>query len=252
MTTTTVLITGANRGIGRGLAESFLSRPNHTVFAAVRDFDSPTAKSLLAFPTAKGSSVRLVKIENTSDTDPLEAAKTIQAAGVDHLDLVIANAALMPVNSRIESNDLDELRKQYEANFFSVVKLFQAVYPLLKQTADAKGQPKFVGLSSEAASIHNLESNTPYLLGSYGSAKCAVNYIVRRAQFENPWLTAFTVNPGFAQTDMGNIGAKAFGLEKAFVPIDVSVKGLLQHIDNATRDKVSGKFLSFDGTEMAF
>jgi norsolorinic acid ketoreductase len=37
MAPTTVLISGANRGLGRGLVERYLARDDHTVVAAVRD-----------------------------------------------------------------------------------------------------------------------------------------------------------------------------------------------------------------------
>lgn len=37
MAPTTVLISGANRGLGKGLVERYLARENHTVVATVRD-----------------------------------------------------------------------------------------------------------------------------------------------------------------------------------------------------------------------
>ncbi|ROV87035.1 hypothetical protein VSDG_10023 [Cytospora chrysosperma] len=248
-----VLITGANRGIGRGLAETFLSRPNHTVIGAVRDFKSPTAESLKAFKAAEGSSVILVKIEGVSETDADETVKVLAAEhGIHSLDIVIANAGIANVWTRVEGIDIKDMREFFEVNTYPVVRLLKAVYPLLKKTSDEGGQPIFVAVSTEAASIQDLEKNTPYLLGAYGASKVAVNYIVRRAHFENEWLTAFVVNPGFAQTDMGNFGAKKFGFEQAFVPVVDSVSGLIKHIDGASRETTSGKFLSYDGTEMLF
>jgi NAD(P)-dependent dehydrogenase (short-subunit alcohol dehydrogenase family) len=46
MTPTVVLITGANRGIGKGLLELYLLKPNHLVIAANRDPEHPTSKAL--------------------------------------------------------------------------------------------------------------------------------------------------------------------------------------------------------------
>ncbi|KAI1389443.1 uncharacterized protein F4822DRAFT_200353 [Hypoxylon trugodes] len=251
---TTVLITGANRGIGRGLSEAYLSRPNHLVFAAVRDFNSPTVASLKAFPTAEGSSVAFVKIESTSETDADDAAKAIQEYGVDHLDIVIANSSISGAFSRIEGIDIKDLRAMFENNTYPVVALYKAVYPFLKKTAELKGpgSPKFVAITTNAASILNLEENIPFILGSYGASKCAVNYLVRRAQYETEWLTAFVVNPGFAQTDMGAVGAKYFGLAEAVVPVKDSVAGIMKHIDTATREHSSGKFFDYSGSEMLY
>lgn len=164
----------------------------------MRDVNSATAASLKTFPTAQNSSVLLVKIDSTSDTDANDAVEAMRAAGIDHLDVVIANAGSSCPCERIESLELRDMREMLEVNTLSVVKLFQAVYPLLRQTADARGAgaPKFIAVSSQAASIQDLGDNTPWLLGSYGTSKCALNYIVRRAHFENEWLTAFVVDPG--------------------------------------------------------
>ena len=53
----------------------------------------------------------------------------------------------------------------------------------------------------------------------------------------------------FTQTDMGNAGARAFGLEKAFIEVDDCVKGMVGIIDGATKEKTSGHFPTWDGTE---
>jgi hypothetical protein len=48
------------------------------------------------------------------------------------------------------------------------------------------------------------------------------------------------------QTDMGNTGARYFGYEKAFVPVEDSCKFVLGQIKEAQRDIVGGKFVSID------
>ena len=68
MTRTVVLITGANRGIGKGLLEIYLLKPNHLVIAANRDLEYPTSKALAKLPTADGTSLLLVKIDATVRT----------------------------------------------------------------------------------------------------------------------------------------------------------------------------------------
>jgi NAD(P)-dependent dehydrogenase (short-subunit alcohol dehydrogenase family) len=68
MTPTVVLITGANRGIGKGLLELYLLKPNHLVIAANRDPEHPTSKALAKLPTADGTSLLVVKIDATVRT----------------------------------------------------------------------------------------------------------------------------------------------------------------------------------------
>lgn len=64
---------------------------------------------------------------------------------------------------------------------------------------------------------------------------------------DNPSLIAFPIHPGWVQTDMGNAGAKANGLEEAPTSVEECVSGMIDKIDNATREKTSGKFMSYDG-----
>ncbi|KAI3391505.1 hypothetical protein diail_7203 [Diaporthe ilicicola] len=252
--TTTVLITGANRGVGRALAEIYLSRPKHTVIAGVRDPSAPTSVSLGDIKAASNSSLIVVKIDSTSATDAGEAVAQIKAKGVTALDIVVANAGIANIFSTVEGIDIADLRSFFETNTVGPLVLYKAVFPLLKATADAKGPgaPKFVGITSNAASIIDLEANTPYQLGAYGASKAAMNYLIRRSQYEHTWLTAFVINPGWVQTDMGNAGAKLIGMEKAAVPVDESVGGIVKTIDGATREATSGNFYNYDGAPMQF
>lgn len=56
----------------------------------------------------------------------------------------------------------------------------------------------------------------------------------------------------FVQTDMGNAGAVAFGMEKAHTTVEESVNGILLQIDEATRVNTSGRFKNFTGDEFAW
>lgn len=53
----------------------------------------------------------------------------------------------------------------------------------------------------------------------------------------------------FVQTDMGNNGAKKVGLEKAYTEVDECVAGMVTVIDGATREKTSGTYAVWDGSE---
>lgn len=154
--------------------------------------------SLSGVKVASGSSLIVVKIDSTSATDPDEAVAQIKAKGITALDIVIANAGIANIFSQVDGINISDLRSFFETNTVGPLVLYKAVFPLLKATADAKGPgaPKFVGITSNAASIIDLEENTPYQLGAYGASKAAMNYLIRRAQFEHTWLTGFVINPG--------------------------------------------------------
>lgn len=92
---TIVLITGANRGIGRGLLAKFLARPNHIVIAGNRSPEDETSRSLASLPMGGGSRLIIVKIDATVAEDPTKAiAELKDSHGIDHLDIVVANAGI--------------------------------------------------------------------------------------------------------------------------------------------------------------
>jgi norsolorinic acid ketoreductase len=254
-TTTNVLITGAGRGIGKGLTAAFLSRPNHTVIATIRNLSSSTADELKAFPTADGTKLLLTKIESTSDTDALDAIDAVKAAGIDHLDIVIANAGIVYYNERVEVVGLAGLRESFEVNTYGPVKLFQAVYPLLKAAASTRS-PKFVAISTVIATTTDIQQVAGYNLPSYGASKAALNHFVRSAHYENEWLTAFGVHPGNVATDMGEGALEAYGEAANIgkITVDESVAGITKFIDEASRTSIEGThgFLSYDGSKIAY
>jgi norsolorinic acid ketoreductase len=194
----------------------------------VRDPSSSTAQSLHSVAAAPGSRIIVVKIDSASDTDGAEAIDTIKRLGISHLDVVIANAGIGDVYETVDKISLDKFRALFEVNTLGPVKLFGAVYPLLKAAAEAKRGVKFAALGTTAASTAHVEESKATMLGSYGASKAALSHLVRRAHFENDWLTAIVVSPGFAQTDLGNSGARFFGMEEAVVPVKDSVEGIVK------------------------
>ncbi|KAI1772003.1 hypothetical protein F4818DRAFT_444630 [Hypoxylon cercidicola] len=192
----TTLITGANQGkkqslqqgywqisIGRALVGDYLSRPNQTVIGAVR---------------SEGSKLLVVKIEATSETDPAVAMEQIKAAGINAHDVVIAVPGTNPASAFAEVKDMDvnAMRDIFDVNTFSFVSLFKAVHPLLEASTSA---PKLLVISSNGSQIVEMEPTIPVKVGIYGASEAALNYLVRRARSENPWLAAWVMNPGFVQ-----------------------------------------------------
>ena len=70
----------------------------------------------------------------------------------------------------------------------------------------------------------------PFPNASYGVSKVALNFVVRKIHFEHEGLVAFPMDPGWVQTDMGNEGAKTFGVEKANITVEESVGGMVKMV----------------------
>lgn len=146
--TFTVLISGANRGIGKGLLQRYLIQPNHVVIAANRDPSHPTSQSLNGLPKGEGSRLIVVKVDASSETDASEAVQQLQNSyGIDRLDLVIANAGMSNVWPTVAALRIADLQAHMEANAYGVITLYQATCSLLKKSN--KG-PKFIPIGSRA------------------------------------------------------------------------------------------------------
>ncbi|KAH7400158.1 aflatoxin biosynthesis ketoreductase-like protein nor-1 [Cadophora sp. MPI-SDFR-AT-0126] len=240
------LITGANRGLGRGLVEALIQRPNTTVIAGVRDPNEASSQSLSTLPTAPGSKVITIAIDNTDASKTAKSISTLEPQyGITKLDVVIANAGISKYYGPAATTPIAEVRDHFEVNALGSLILFQETWPLLK----ASSAPMFVALSTAVGSIGESMASLPLPATAYGSSKAALNYIVRKIHFENPELTAFALVPGWVQTEMGNLGARSSGMEEAPVTLKDSIHGMLSKIDGATREKTSGTFQSFDDTE---
>jgi NAD(P)-dependent dehydrogenase (short-subunit alcohol dehydrogenase family) len=123
-------------------------------------------------PTATGSKLFLVSIESTSATDPRKAVEEIQAAGINHLDIVIANAGACPSMVPLDTVDIKDVIDAFNVNTVGPIRLFQAVKPLLEKSSS----PKWVSVSSAVGSITNQEVHKASFLGAYGVSKAALNW----------------------------------------------------------------------------
>jgi norsolorinic acid ketoreductase len=218
---------------------SLLTRSNNMVIAAVRDPKAAVSQELNDLPKADGSSLHLVKIDSAITSDPATAIKDLDALGVSHIDVVIANAATADTADSVLNTSPDAVNRHMSVNFIGVLALFQACEPLLRKSQN----PKFIAVSSNLGSI----GLAPYIPGPwfcYGVTKAALNYLVRRVHAENDWLTAVALQPGWVQTDMGTYAAKCVGMDSAPMKLEDSVAGCLKVIDTASREKYAGEFVS--------
>jgi norsolorinic acid ketoreductase len=232
-------ISGANRGIGLELVR-IIANQGHIVFAGVR---TPSKAKALEELTASNPNVHIVQLEATSVSDAQAAAKAISEI-TDGLDVAIANAGIANNWQSALEIDLDSLNDHFQVNAFGPVILFQALYPLLvkRQTR------KFVTVSTLAASISQL---VPVADTVYGSSKAALNFITRSIHKEHSpeGFIVFPIHPGMVDTDMGQAAAPLFGMKKLPVSPEQSAQAVFDVVNTSTKEQ-SGRFLSYDGSEL--
>ncbi|GAA5972857.1 hypothetical protein JCM11641_003976 [Rhodosporidiobolus odoratus] len=235
---TVYLVTGANRGLGFGLVSSLATRENVLVFATARDPSKATDLNKLA--QEKGNVV-VLKLKAGNEGDAKAAAKEVEEKA-GKVDVVIANAGISDAYQPASEQGVAEFTRHFEVNTLGPVVLFQAFKSLLYKS----NVRKFMLVSTAGASFG---LGIPMPLAAYGASKAAANfYILKLHQEEGKnGLVIFANSPGHVQTDMGNDGARSFGLEQAPVTIEDSVAGQLRLVDEATGETHGGKFWDYTG-----
>jgi len=243
---TVVLITGANRGLGLGLLERYLKLPDHTVIAANRNPDHPSSKQLSKLPKADGTKLIVVKLDARVWQDAFDAVKSLESQGIDHFDIVFANAGVAYVYPTVAEVKEEDLIAHVEPNTYGVVSLFQAVRPLLKKS---KKEPMYVIMGTTAGSL-NTQPAMPN--AAYGPSKSASAWFSIRINEEEDWLHSFSLGPGWVHTDLGNDGAVGLSVpkemqDKLMIGVDESCDGMMKTLAETTKAKHGGKLLLYTG-----
>jgi NAD(P)-dependent dehydrogenase (short-subunit alcohol dehydrogenase family) len=174
----TVLITGANRGIGLAFAKAALARGARKVYAGARDTRSVTLPG-----------VAPLQLDVTS---PADIAAAVAAAG--DVNVVINNAGIAQFGGLLAADAEARLRRQLETNVFGVLRVSQAFAPVLA----ANGGGALVNVASVASWI-----TSPALAG-YAVSKSAVWSLSNglRNELRGQKTQVLTLHMAFVDTDM--------------------------------------------------
>lgn len=247
---TNILITGTKAGIGHGLLEHYASLPRTTVIAAIREKPtSDTSQKMISSVIKLDPDSRIVPMQY--DASSIDSAVELmnalkkEHAEINHLDLVIANAAFNTQWGVTASVSASDLSSHFAINSIAPIMLYQATRPLLL-ASPAHVVPRFFYISTVAASIESVPK-IPFPVIAYGLTKAAGNYFVRKADNEEDRLALVALHPGWVQTDAGNKVAQKVGRDEAPMTINVCCEKLTAIMDRATKAEMGGTFQSVDG-----
>jgi NAD(P)-dependent dehydrogenase (short-subunit alcohol dehydrogenase family) len=202
---TNVLITGANKGLGRETARR-LGHEGWTVLLGARDPER--GEKAAAELVAEGADVRYVPIDVTSD-DSVAAAVELVRDAVARLDVLINNAGIVgSFKAPLETGPADFLAC-FGVNLLGPVRVTRAFLPLLEQAE----LPRVVMVSSGMGSLQittdpdRMESTIHSLV--YPSSKAALNMVTTQYAKALPTWKINAVDPGYTATDLnGHAGHK--------------------------------------------
>lgn len=197
----TVVVTGANRGIGLAFVTEALAQGAAKVYAGVRDTASVTDE-------LRATGAEIVQLEVTDAGDVAAAARTCAGATV-----LINNAGLHAQDRLVKCSDEDAARREMEVNYFAPLATTRAFAPVIA----ANGGGSIVNVLSVAAIAPTA------FMGGYSPAKAAALYLggIARAELEPDGITVTSLIVGSVDTQMA---AHVDGHKED--PRDIAVAGL--------------------------
>jgi NAD(P)-dependent dehydrogenase (short-subunit alcohol dehydrogenase family) len=230
----TVLITGANRGLGLGLARVYLDSDWKVI--AVNRGSSPVLEKLI------GGGLEIHLCDLTDDSQLADLAESLAGQTID---VLINNAGRMARSGFVASEDSVQgfgnfnrsmWHDVFDINVFTAMSMAELFVDNLARSE----RGRIITISSMLGSM---ELNTRGGLYAYRASKAGVNAIMKSMSFDlaDRGIIAITQHPGWVRTDMGGSGAD--------IDIQTSAIGIKQVIDSLTPED-SGKFFSYDGSEM--
>jgi len=222
-----VLITGANRGLGLEFTRQYAA-DGWRVFAACRD--PAGARDLAA---VEGD----VSAETLDVDDGLQVAALANKLSGQPIDVLINNAGIYgPKGVTRDTVVYDAWGQVFRTNAMSPL----AVSAAFAANVAQGGQKKIITLSSIMGSIAENDSSGDFI---YRSSKAAVNAVMKSlaGDLKSEGITVAVLHPGWVRTDMGG--------PDAAIEAPESVTGM-RAVIAGLKESDSGRFLNYDGTEI--
>ena len=234
MDTSTALVTGANKGIGKHIAQQ-LAAAGLTVYVGSRDPERG-AKAVAEI----GGDARLLVLDVTDATSVAVAAQQVPA-----LDILVNNAGIMVDGSAAPEASVDSFRRTYETNLFGVLEVTNAFLPVLRRSP----RPRIVNISSGTGSLAwstGTELSFPKTgaAAAYRSSKTALNALTLfyAQSLADDGFKVNALAPGLRATDLNAHAASGDDPAEAAA---AAVRLALLPDDGPT-----GEFISWDDTSV--
>jgi NAD(P)-dependent dehydrogenase (short-subunit alcohol dehydrogenase family) len=184
------IVTGSSGGIG--LATSLaLARKGYLTYATMRNLAK--RDSIQSVADKQHLPIRVVQLDVTDENSIKKAIQSILSEA-GRIDLLVNNAGYA-LTGAFEDIGIDEIEAQYETNVFGVIRVTQAVLPIMRK----QGSGRIINISSGAGRIG-------YPGGSaYVSSKFALEGLSESMAYEIEQFGIKTVlvEPGFVRTNFG-------------------------------------------------
>ena len=185
------VVTGANRGIGRSITETFAEN-RCDIFACMREVTLETKKWLKSLENKFNIVITPIELDLSDEDSIKNSIKQIFSIS-KRIDILVNNAGIAS-GGLFQMTPISELRKVFEINFFSQILFTQGIAKIMIRNKSGS----IINLSSSAAFISD-----PGTL-SYGSSKSALIRATESMAMELGTLNirVNAIAPGVTKTDM--------------------------------------------------
>ena len=223
----TILVTGANRGIGFEFAKQYAAA-GWRVHATCRDPGAAAALKALA------GDVTIHRLEVTAPEQVRALAAALAGEPVD----VLVNNAGISAQAKTSLGDMDYAlwEEMMRVNVFGPLRVAEA----LAANVAASQKRIMLFISSRAGSIADNLSGGRYI---YRSSKAALNMVVKSLAIDliPKRIICAAVHPGWARTDMGTAAAPV-----AVADSVAALRALVERLE----PHHNGRFINYDGQEL--
>jgi NAD(P)-dependent dehydrogenase (short-subunit alcohol dehydrogenase family) len=185
------VITGSSSGIGYETALMF-ARNGYTTYATMRNIEK--GSNLKTIVEKENGSIKLVELDVTSDTSVKGAIDFISSES-GRIDVLINNAGYGLIGA-LEDLSIEEIKSQFETNFFGIIRVTQAVMPFMRSQRFGK----IVNISSVGG-----RWGFPFM-SAYVSTKFAIEGLTESLSMEvEPFgIKLILIEPGVIKTNIAN------------------------------------------------
>ena len=228
----TILITGANRGLGLEFARQYAA-DGWEVFATSR---KPESSAELQQLKKKHKNLSLQVLDVTSDQSVEHLGEVLSGKPID---LLVLNSAIYTRNgSKLGELNFAGWRDSFETNVLGAIRVAES----LIENVAASQRKQIVAISSGMGSVEALGSTIGFGIAyQYRTSKAALNMTmsILAKEVEPRGISVVTLSPGWVRTDMG-------GANAALTP-EQSIGGMRKVLEGNPME-LTGKFLAYDGT----
>ena len=127
------IITGSSSGIGFETS-LILARNGFHTYAAVRNLEK--SQPLIDMAKKDGLSIQVIELDVSNDKSVKEAINKVLSES-KRIDVVVNNAGYALVGS-FEDQSMDEIKSQFETNFFGAIRVIQAILPTMRNQRNGR------------------------------------------------------------------------------------------------------------------